>query len=54
MIRQVTKAGSMVLILVAALYYPGVAAAHGAASGEDDPCMRQAGEILVHFNAYQP
>jgi len=54
MIRQVTWAGSTVLILVAALLHPGVAAAHGTASGEDDPCMRQAGEILVHFNAYQP
>ena len=54
MIRQVTWAGSMVLILVAALYHPGVATAHGTVSGEDDPCLRQAGEILVHFNAYQP
>ncbi len=42
------------LILVAALYHPGVAAAHGAASGEDDPCLRRVGESLVHFNAYQP
>jgi hypothetical protein len=54
MIRQVTQAGSMVLILVAALYHPGVATAHGTVSGEDDPCLRQVGEILVHFNAYQP
>ena len=54
MMRQVTRAGSTVLILVATLYHPGAAAAHGAASGEDDPCMRRVGEILVHFNAYQP
>ena len=54
MIRQVTQAGAAVLILVAALYHPGVAAAHGTVSGEDDPCMRRVGEILVHFNAYQP
>jgi hypothetical protein len=54
MIRQVTWAGSTVLLLVAALYHPGVAAAHGTVSGEDDPCMRRVGEILVHFNAYQP
>ena len=54
MMRQVTQVGSMVLILVAALYHPGVATAHGTVSGEDDPCLRQAGEILVHFNAYQP
>ena len=54
MIRQVTWAGSTVLFLVAALYHPGVAAAHGTVSGEDDPCMRRVGEILVHFNAYQP
>ncbi|HEX7094196.1 MAG TPA: hypothetical protein VF205_11035 [Nitrospiraceae bacterium] len=54
MIRQVTGAGAAVLILVAALYHPGVATAHGTVSGEDDPCMRRVGEILVHFNAYQP
>ena len=54
MIRQVTQAGSMVLILVAALYYPDIAAAHGTVSGEDDPCLRRVGERVVHFNAYQP
>lgn len=37
MIRQVAQAGSMLLILVAALYSPDVAVAHGIASGEDDP-----------------
>ena len=54
MIRQVTQASSMALILVAALYHPDVAAAHGTASGEDDPCLRQVGERVVHFSAYQP
>jgi hypothetical protein len=54
MIRPMTRAGLMVLLLVAALYHPGVAAAHGSASGEDDPCLRRAGESLVHFSAYQP
>jgi hypothetical protein len=54
MMRLVTRVGSIVLILVAALYHPGAAAAHGAASGEDDPCLRRVGESLVHFNAYQP
>ena len=54
MIRQVTQAGSMALILLLALYYPDVAAAHGTVSGEDDPCLRRVGERVVHFNAYQP
>ncbi len=54
MIRQVTQAGSMVLILLLALYHSGVAVAHGTASGEDDPCLRRVGERVVHFNAYQP
>ena len=54
MMRQVTRAGSIVLILVAALYHPGAAAAHGGTSGEDDPCLRRVGESLVHFSAYQP
>ena len=54
MMRQVTQAGSMALIILLALYHPGVAAAHGTASGEDDPCLRRVGERVVHFNAYQP
>jgi hypothetical protein len=52
--RQVRGASSIVLILVAALYHPGLAAAHGGASLEDDPCIRRVGESLVHFSAYQP
>ena len=54
MIRQVTLAGSMLLLLVAALYGSDIASAHGTASGEDDPCLRRIGEQVVHFNAYQP
>ena len=54
MIKQVIQAGSIVLILVAALYCPDVAVAHGTVSGEDDPCLRRVGERAVHFNAYQP
>ena len=54
MMRHVIWASATVLILVATLYHPGVAAAHGGASGEDDPCMRRIGESLVHFSAYQP
>ena len=54
MIRQVTLAGSMLLLLVAALYGSDIASAHGTASGEDDPCLRRIGEKVVHFNASQP
>lgn len=54
MMTYVTWACSTALILVAALAHPGVAAAHGTASGENDPCIRQVGERVVHFNAYQP
>ena len=54
MIRQVTQASSLLLILVAALYYSDIASAHGTVSGEDDPCLRRVGERVVHFNAYQP
>ncbi len=46
--------GATALLLVLALAHPGIAAAHGTASGEDDPCIRQVGERVVHFNAYQP
>ena len=54
MMKQVTWACSTVLLLVAVLSHPDVAAAHGGVSGEDDPCLRQVGERVVHFNAYQP
>ena len=53
MIKQMTRAGSMVLLLVAALY-PGAAVAHEGADLEVDPCVRWVGESAVHFNAYQP
>jgi len=46
--------GALGLLLVAVLSHPDVAAAHGAVSGEDDPCLRQVGARVVHFNAYQP
>jgi hypothetical protein len=54
MMRQMTGAGTTVLLLVAVLFEPGGAAAHGGVSGEDDPCLRRVGERVVHFNAYQP
>lgn len=54
MMKHVIGIGATGLLLVAALHHPGVAAAHGTANGEDDPCMRQVGERVVHFNAYQP
>jgi hypothetical protein len=46
--------GALGLLLVAVLSHPDVATAHGAVSGEDDPCLRRIGEQVVHFNAYQP
>ena len=53
MIRQVTQAGSTVLMLVAVLD-PGAAAAHGSVAIEDDTCVRRVGGNMVHFSAYQP
>ena len=53
MIKQMTRTGSLVLLLVAALY-PGAAAAHGGADLEVDPCVRWVGESAVHFSTYQP
>ena len=54
MIRHMTGASVTVLMLVAALSHPGSAVAHGGADMEQDPCMRLAGESMVHFSAYQP
>ncbi|MEK7349461.1 MAG: hypothetical protein AAB177_01210 [Nitrospirota bacterium] len=54
MMKHVTGIGATGLMLLAVLSHPGVAAAHGIVNGEDDPCLRQVGERVVHFNAYQP
>ncbi len=54
MMKHVRGIAAMALLLVAALLDPGIAAAHGTVSGEDDPCLRRVGEKVVHFNAYQP
>ena len=54
MMTHMRGIGALGLLLVAVLSHPDVAAAHGTASGEDDPCVRQVGERVVHFNAYQP
>jgi len=53
MIKQMTRAGSTALLLLATLY-PGAAAAHGGADLEVDPCVRWVGESAVHFSTYQP
>jgi len=54
MMKQMREIGVAALLLVAALSHPDVAVAHGATSGEDDPCLRRVGEKVVHFSAYQP
>ena len=54
MMIHMREIGALGLLLVAVLSYPDVTAAHGTVNGEDDPCLRQIGERVVHFNAYQP
>jgi hypothetical protein len=54
MMTHMKGIGATGLLLLAALSHPGVATAHGSASGEDDPCLRRVGERVIHFNAYQP
>jgi len=54
MMKHMTGIGATGLVLLIVLSLPGVAAAHGTVSGEDDPCLRRVGEKVVHFNAYQP
>jgi hypothetical protein len=48
-----TRAGSVVFLLVTALY-PGAAVAHEGTDLEVDPCVRWVGESAVHFSSYQP
>ena len=54
MMTHMRGIGALGLLLVAVLSHPDIAVAHGTTSGEDDPCIRQVGERVVHFNAYQP
>lgn len=54
MMKHMRGIGAMALLFLAALFHPEFAAAHGGVSGEDDPCIRQVGERMIHFNAYQP
>lgn len=53
MVRQIIQAGTVVFILVMALY-TSTASAHGKVAMEDDSCMRRIGENMVHLSAYQP
>ena len=52
--KHVVEAGATMLLLVATLSHPSLATAHGGSEMEQDPCMRFAGEKMVHFSAYQP
>ena len=53
MVRQVTQVG-IAIIFLAAMLYSAVVAAHGKVEMEDDSCMRQVGENMIHLSAYQP
>jgi len=53
MMKQITRAGTLLLLLVIALN-PGAAVAHEGAELEVDPCVRWVGESAVHFSSYQP
>ena len=45
---------SVLFILVGAVLFPSLAAAHGAVAIEEDICIRRVGGNMVHFSAYQP
>ncbi len=53
MVRRVTQA-TLVIIFFAATLYTSAVSAHGKVSMEDDICMRQIGENIIHLSAYQP
>ena len=42
------------VLAVLTMLWPGVAAAHGNVSIDEDLCVQRVGGNLVHFNAYQP
>lgn len=53
MVKQLTQTGIAAFVLVAMLY-AGSVFAHGKVSLEEDPCVRQIGENMVHLSTYQP
>ncbi len=53
MVKQLTQASIAAFVLVAMLY-AGSVIAHGKVSLEEDPCMRQINENMVHLSTYQP
>lgn len=53
MVSRVTLA-TLIIIFFAATLYTSAVSAHGRVSMEDDICMRQIGENIIHLSAYQP
>ncbi len=53
MVRRVTQA-TLIIIFFAATLYTNAVFAHGKVAMEDDICMRQIGENIIHLSAYQP
>ncbi|MGQ0666255.1 MAG: hypothetical protein ACT4O4_04400 [Nitrospiraceae bacterium] len=55
MMRRIARSTlSVLFILVGAVLFPSLAAAHGAVAIEEDICVRRVGGNMVHFSAYQP
>jgi len=52
-IRQITQT-VIALFIFAAAFYVAAVAAHGNVTMEEDSCMRNIGESLIHLSAYQP
>ena len=53
MVSRATQA-TLIIIFFAATLYTSAVSAHGRVSMEDDICMRQIGENIIHLSAYQP
>lgn len=53
MVRRVTQA-TLAIIFFAATLYTSAVSAHGRVAMEDDICMRQIGENIIHLSIYQP
>lgn len=53
MLKRVKQLGAAVLLFVAALYTSAVFA-HGKETLEEDSCMRNIGDNMIHLSVYQP
>lgn len=52
--KRIRKLGTAIIIVIATALSAGTAYGHGKEALEEDSCMRQIGENMIHLSVYQP